>query len=258
MDEERGKIVYDTVNERKGRPPSDKGKKRCQPLTLESVSTERAPIDMFKMQNVESRSGAYNVVYPAFLRTEQCAFPVMVVRTAVSELDEKEIIRTIAMAEAGIGPDVYAITKDTIFLRLYHSDLIHMDYSKLDDANLDKLAFFIAKLCRKTVNRGYYLQDLYARNVVVHLHRDNGVEDVRFIDFDPIRAHRRWFKSNKRNRDTFYFTMLKQMYQSYVVEPHIYKPRTAAERVARHLRPYLISAATKLGIKATESTFLSR
>lgn len=204
-------FVYDMVVATQAPCPSDLPV--CEPLTLDSVRQERPPLKVYEVKGLwaTERSGSFNTTVPVALCTTSCQTPLVVYRRNGSgEIGKSEVIRTISFGEKGIGPDVYAVTKDALFLRMYTTDLARFFYNAQGKYSEDspnnkerakRIASMLVRLCKKCGNLGYMLGDIKPANVVMDV-QGNRVVDMRFIDFDARYTIR--FRSSGGQRSSFF------------------------------------------------------
>ena len=182
-------IVLDKIHYVKSFP-CPKSKKPCRVLKVKDLERERPPVYVVEMDKSQRRRrGRTNEVRSVAI-CMPCWAPKTVWRRPLYpgvHMSEQDITRVVKLGQLDIGPPVYAVDADAVYMQEYDGDL--RDYliwtHRKEDLGGREIAEEIMRLVEQVALNDLVCTDMKPRNAVVLVDRKSGrVHKLRLIDFD--------------------------------------------------------------------------
>lgn len=252
---EADKMVYDTVTVSSQRIDDGScGPSKCLPLTVEDLYKARPPVVVVLAPNPPGRkarksAGMSNEIIPVTL-CKPCVAPRVVWRHHLHDrvFEEQDILMAVSHGSLGIGPAVYAVTPDSMYIEKFSSDMHTFLEGFVGAGREDGEVLFkgIMTVLARLAHRGVFCTDMKPANAVVRLDAYKSITDVRLIDFDHDSCG---FSHHALSPEVLLFVMT---FHFYLHVLHMETISAARTRVMELMRSTLLSSLLKLKQKQSE------
>lgn len=185
-------VVYNSVTYHKTPAPPCRSVKRCKPLAFNDLINPRPAIQVYPSKDQYEARGGYNKVSSVVI-CSPCYAPEALWRRALSKKKappkserDREIMLSVVMGENNIGPPIFAVSKDAIFMQRFTCDVADLFHDYRPSArSLATMTNALVRLVKRVSDMGIILYDLKPENSVVKVQPiKKEVSSFRLIDFD--------------------------------------------------------------------------